>query len=578
MKRLLMLACCLLLVLGLSVPVSAAEGETRATSVQMIATVSGDGSCQVTSTVTLHLESAMEELVYPVPVNASNVTLNGSPVLTQKTEQARLVNLSKILGGMAGDFAFTVGYSIHSAVDPLPAQDEEGIDRVQLELPLLAGFAYPIDRLQFSITVPAVLDQPPSFISGYHQADIEKDLDYTVSGGNIAGRSWTALKDHETLKMMLIAAPEMFPQTRAELPSVETVTPIVYVLIGAAFLYWLLFLRNWIPLREYSAVAPEGIGAGQLGSVLTMAGPDLGLMTFTWAQQGYLLLQMDRRGRVLLHKRMEMGNERTAFEQKCFHALFARRDVVDTAGSAFVRLHQTVASQKAISQFLREKGAGSVKIFRILAASAGLLCGTCFGILLGNMLDYGWVFMSALSAVGLICSWQIQHWTHGVFLHHPSRLWTALGVSALWLVLGVGMGQFGLALLSVAIQLVAGLLAAFGGRRSEEGRLAMGQTLSLRSYLRTLSSRQITQMCQDNPAFFFDMLPSAMALGCERTFARRFGKGRLPECPYVVADGTRGLTATQWCQLMRQLLDGMTARQRQLPAETFRAVMRNYMK
>ena len=584
MKRVALFACCLLLIFCLCVPASAAEGETRATTVQIIATVSGDGSCQVTSTVTLHLETAMEELVYPVPLNASNVTLNGSPVLTQKTGQARLINLNKILGGMAGDFAFTVGYSIHSAVDPItaettePADAESAVTRLQLELPLLAGFAYPIDRLQFSITVPGIIDQPPSFVSGYHQANIEKDLDYTVSGGNIAGRSWTSLKDHETLKMYLIATPEMFPQTRAELPSVEAVTPIVYILIGAALLYWLLFLRNWIPLREYPAVAPEGIGAGQLGSVLTMAGPDLGLMAFSWAQQGYLLLQLDRRGRVLLHKRMEMGNERTAFEQKCFHALFARRDVVDTAGAAFTRLHQTVAAQKALPQLIHSKGAGSVKIFRILAAAAGLLCGTCFGILLGNMLDYGWVFMSILSVVGLICSWQIQHWTHGVFLHHGFRLWTALGVSVLWLVLGIGMGKFGLALLSVVIQLLAGLLAAFGGRRSEEGRIAMGQVLSLRSYLRTLSSRQITQMCQDNPACFFDMVPSALALGCHRAFARRFGKGRLPVCPYILASDTRGLTASQWCQLMQQLLEGMTARQRQLPMQTLRAVLSNYMK
>ena len=579
MKRLILLALCVMLIASVSVGVSAFEGETRATSVQMIATVSNSGSAQVSTTVALHVETPLEELHYPVPANASSITLNGSRVFTEKTNQARLVNLTKLLGGMAGDFTFTVGYSVANTVRPLAQTDSaaDSAKKLQLDLPLLAGFAYPIDQVQFSINLPGNITNQPGFISGYHQANIEKDLTYSVSGGNIAGRSWTALKDHETLNLRLTATEEMFPQTRVELPSLETITTIIYVCIGLALIYWIFVLRNFLPIREYPAVAPEGFGAGQLGTVLTMAGADLGLMIFTWAQLGYVVIQMDRRGRVLVHKRMEMGNERSAFEQKCFRSLFARRDVADTSGISFARLHQTVAAQKAIPSLLRKNG-GNGQIFRILAAVAGLLCGTCFGILLGNMLDFGWLFMSVLSFVGLICSWQIQHWTQGVFLHHRIRLWTALGMSVLWLILGLAIGQLSLALLSVSIQLIAGFLAAFGGRRSEDGKLAMGQVLSLRSHLSRLSSRKIQQYCQENPNYFFDMIPEAMAMGCDKAFARRFGKSRLPACPYIIASDTRGLTAAQWSQLMRQILDGMTARQRQIPTDTFRAVMRNYMK
>ena len=579
MKRLILLALCVMLIASVSVGVSAFEGETRATSVQMIATVSNSGSAQVSTTVALHVETPLEELHYPVPANASSITLNGSRVFTEKTNQARLVNLTKLLGGMTGDFTFTVGYSVANTVRPLAQTDSaaDSAKKLQLDLPLLAGFAYPIDQVQFSINLPGNITNQPGFISGYHQANIEKDLTYSVSGGNIAGRSWTALKDHETLNLRLTATEEMFPQTRVELPSLDTITTIIYVCIGLALIYWIFVLRNFLPIREYPAVAPEGFGAGQLGTVLTMAGADLGLMIFTWAQLGYVVIQMDRRGRVLVHKRMEMGNERSAFEQKCFRSLFARRDVADTSGISFARLHQTVSAQKAIPSLLRKNG-GNVQIFRILAAVAGLLCGTCFGILLGNMLDFGWLFMSVLSFVGLICSWQIQHWTQGVFLHHRIRLWTALGMSVLWLILGLAIGQLSRALLSVSIQLIAGFLAAFGGRRSEDGKLAMGQVLSLRSHLSRLSSRKIQQYCQENPNYFFDLIPEAMAMGCDKAFARRFGKSRLPACPYIIASDTRGLTAAQWSQLMRQILDGMTARQRQMPTDTFRAVMRNYMK
>ena len=198
MTRFLAILSCLILVLGLCIGVSAAEANgTRAYSVNVFATVSSDGSCDVTTTVTLHVDGPQTKLVYPVPVNASNVALNGSPVLTEKTEQARLVDLSKTLGGMSGDFSFTVTYSIHSAVHSVASEKEpeEGETlptsrKLQLELPMLSGFAYPIDQFQFSVNVPGMVNQNPSFISGYHQANIEKDLSYSVSGANIAGRSW----------------------------------------------------------------------------------------------------------------------------------------------------------------------------------------------------------------------------------------------------------------------------------------------------------------------------------------------------------------------------------------------------
>ena len=582
MTRFLAFLFCLVLVLGLCLGVSAAD-TNRAYSVNVFATVSSDGRCDVTSTVTLHIATPQEELVYPVPLNASNVNLNGSAVITEKTDTARLVNLSKHLGGMAGDFSFTVSYAIHSAVDPVVSQEttdaeESAPRRLRLELPMLSGFAYPIDELQFSVNLPGMVTQNPTFVSGYHQSDIEKDLTFSYSGGNIAGRSWTSLKDHETLTMYLEASEDMFPQTRAELPDAEGVTTLILICVALAFLYWLIFLRNWLPIQSYPSVAPQGFGAGQLGTVLTMTGAELTLMLFSWAQLGYVILRLDRRGRVLVLKRMDMGNERTAFEQKCFYHLFSRRDMIDTSAMSFQRMCQTVAVQRSAPQLFLRKGTGSVKIFRVLVAIAGLLSGTCFGILLGNMLDFGWLFMLVLSFVGLIASWHIQYWPQGMFLHHRSRLLVAGVMCLLWLAIGVAIGQFGLALLAVLIQVVGGFLAAFGGRRTEEGRMAMGQTLSLRRYLRKLSAAQVQQLCRDNPEFFFDMAPFALALGCEGAFARRFGKSKLPMCPYIQASDTRGLTAKQWRQLMRSLLDGMTARQRKLPMDSIRAVMDNYMK
>ena len=590
MTRFLAFLSCLILLLGMCIGVSAKETtDVYASAVSIFATVSYNGTCDVSTNVTIHTDATVKDLTFPVPITASNVTLNGKPVLTEKSGSARLVSLSRIIGNMPGDYSFSVGFTLSSTIHSLAAEATQATEateadtlptyrRLQLELPLLAGFSYPIEELQFSINLPGEITQPPRFVSGYHQSNIEKDLTYSVSGANIAGRNWNTIKDHETLTMFMDTNDAMFPQTRADLPVLENVTNLIGICVGVAFVYWLLFLRNILPIRLYPAVAPEGFGAGQLGTILTEAGTDLSLMVFSWAQLGYVILQMDRRGRVLIHKRMEMGNERNAFEQKCFHMLFSRRDVVDASGAAYRKLFQSVKMQYPARQLFRKKGILHTKIFRCIVAIAGLLSGACFGIILGNMLDYGWFFMMILSVVGLLCSWHIQFWPEGVFLHHSLRLWTASILSILWLAIGIVIQQAPLALLAVAIQFFAGFLATFGGRRTEDGHNAMGQTLSLRRYYKKLSEEKIRYLCQNNPDLFFDLAPNALALGCDKRLARRFGAHRLPSCPYIRVSNSQGLTAKQWSQLMRQILGSMATRQKKRPLENLNYVLDNYMK
>ena len=168
MTRFFALLSCLLLMVCLCVGVSAADN-TRATSVNIIASVSSNGSCNVTSAVTIHIDTPQDKLIYPVPANASNITLNGKPVLTEKSGQARLVDLGRGLNNITGDYSFTVGYSIHSVIrTQAPVSEETQSKRLLLELPLLAGFNFPIEQLQFSINLPGNNTQSPRFVSGYH--------------------------------------------------------------------------------------------------------------------------------------------------------------------------------------------------------------------------------------------------------------------------------------------------------------------------------------------------------------------------------------------------------------------------
>ena len=67
-------------------------------------------------------------------------------------------------------------------------------------------------------------------------------------------------------------------------------------------------------------------------------------------------------------------------------------------------------------------------------------------------------------------------------------------------------------------------------------------------------------------------------MGADRMFARRFGKLKLPECPYLVTGMDTGLTAAQWSKRMRTAVKAMDLRRRMLPLEKFTGIIQSLRK
>jgi len=557
MRKIICLVAALLLVFSLSMGVCASS----ATQIQTVATIAPDGVCQVTMTVSVQLDQSDPDLYFPIPENAYNVSLNGNRVGTAKADGQQRIDLSGILGGMTGNFGFTVNYSCTGVI----VTTEEGI--MQLQLPILSGFTYGVDTLNFSVTLPGMFTTLPAFSSGYHMANIEKDLSYRVDGATISGYTLKALKDRETLAMTLVVPPEMFTNLYTEVKSSEVDDIAMGVCIFLALVYWLIFLRAFPQRRQFCSAPAEGIGAGELGSILHLQGVDLTLTVLSWASLGYVYLEQDRRGRVLIHRRMDMGNERSPFEQRIFRDLFRRRTLVDTGSIAYAKLCREVANHAPSLQYILRKESGSLKIFRCINALVGIFGGMSMGIALsgGAMLQWLWILIFA--ALGAIFAWHIQQWGSCLYLWNRQKLWTACILSGLWLLLSIFATEPGVGFFVIAWQWIAGLLAAAGGRRTELGKHLKAQTMGLRRYLRSVSHPELQRICENNPEYYYTLAPYAIAFDVDQTFARRFGKDRLPECPYLNASRDGGMTAFQWNSELRRVARVMDQRNRQLKLE-----------
>ncbi|MBQ8748752.1 MAG: DUF2207 domain-containing protein [Oscillospiraceae bacterium] len=551
MRRTLVLVTLLCLVCSLAFGASAA---TYAKSVSIYATVSNDGTCQVTLTATLHLDQSVDNLRFPLPGKAGNITVNGARASSRVENGVRQVNLSRIIGKAMGDFTLNFTYSLPNLIVTNEAE------LLELQLPLLAGFAYPVQALEFSVSLPGAVTAKPAFSSGYHQANIEKDIYTTTTGATITGTSQVELKDHETLVMSLLVSEEMFPQKRIAPPNFQTVNILMGVFAALAVLYWILFLRNLPTWPVSRPTSPDGYNAGELGSVLHLQGGNLNMLVFSWAQLGYLLIQLDRNGRVSLHRQMDMGNERSAFEGKCFRLLFGKRDTVDAGSVRYAELYHTIARMKPnLSSFMHPK-AGNLTVFQWLSAFVGMFCGVSVAIGLSTGALLQWLLVIVLGALAFFSSLHIQRWAVSLLAPDRRPVWIALGLCGAWLGLSAIAGLLPVGFGMVLSQLFAGLLSALGGRRTPYGRQAMGETLGLYRYLWSVSSEQLRQICQSNPEYYHQMAPYALALGVDKRFSKRFGKLLISQCPYISTGVEAELRATQWNGMMRRVLRGMNTR------------------
>lgn len=564
MRRFIRLLLCVLLFAAVAVQAQAIE----ASEVTGVCTVASGGSCQVTLTALIQVDTPVEELTFPVPAQAMSLTLNGSRVRGKRTDTALLVDITKITGGMAGNFSVTLTYTLPDVI----VYPEEGIP--QMQLPILAGFAYPVSKLSFSVNLPGVITTEPAFSSGYHQTGIEEDLHFEVNNASVTGYSVRSLKDHETLTMLLPVDPQMFPRNTAQITATAFDDWGMAISVVLALVYWLLTMRCLPPRRVTSPVAPEGYTAGQLRSVLTLGGMDLSAMVLSWAELGYVFIQMDRHGRVLLHRHMQMGNERSTAERKRFAKLFGQKEMVDCSSMHYAMQCKKAAAQAGAAQALADLRTGNPRIFRGLCALTGVFAGMSFALTIGTGAILKWFLVILLAGAGGVCCYLMQQWAECLFLRERRKLWLALTMAGVFLLFGAAAKQLPMALTVLLIQALGGLMAFYGGRRTEEGRQLMSQTLGLRRYLRKVSREELARICSEDPDYFFTMAPYALALGVDQAFANRFGQMKLDRCPYLTTgmDGHR--TAQEWNELMVRTLERMDWRYQQLLTENLRRLLR----
>ncbi len=560
--------------------VTPARAASAASRVDVLATVNASGDCQVSMTVVLRLEAAAGSLSYPLPLEAKDITLNGGNVTTRRTASAIEVDISRITENVVGDFSLRFDYTLPQAVKVDAENWKDLMEKgkwnpllppeIKLTLPLLSGFDYPVEQLSFTVNMPTnAFTERPEFTSIYRQSSIASDLNFIISGSQIIGASTTTLNDHEGVTMTLVVPQEMFPSVSTYIRQGEPELMPMLVIAGVALLYWILTLFNK-PLHPVpTMVPPSGITAGEMGCRLTLAGGDLTMMVFTWAQLGYVLIQRDDKGRVLVQKRMEMGNERSPFENKVFNGLFGNRRVIDATGNNYAKYCSQVAQQISGEKVMYRFNSGNIKLFRWICCASHVFCGICVAMNMASNVTLQVVMALILGVFAAFSAWLIQGIAYRQHLRGKTRVYMGLVCVLIWWLLGVLCGQFWIPFGSSIAQWIFGFFAAYGGRRSDLGRRDANLVLGFRRYVKHIPNEDVSRLLRNDPDYFFNLAPYALALGVINPFAKAFVRRKFDQCPYLQTPVYGKRTAEEWAKLLAETADMMDAKSRRMLIESY---------
>jgi hypothetical protein len=177
-----------------------------------------------------------------------------------------------------------------------------------------------------------------------------------------------------------------------------------------------------------------------------------------------------------------------------------------------------------------------------------------------------------MTPFSMITAWLIQDMPYRTHLRGKVPVLIGFACMILWIILGLLCGQVWIPLGCVFGQMLYGFLAAYGGRRSELGRHDAGQVLGLRRHVKRLPKNEINRFLRNDPDYYFNYAPYALALGVINPYSRAFGNRKIDQCPYLITRTIGKRTAEEWGHILADTADMMDHLSRRMQVEKWFAV------
>lgn len=509
------------------------------------AELSETGKAKVSMTMQLTFTTATSEVTIPISeTDVNKVSVGDCRFKTVRSDSGVDVVL-KNKSGFLGTQTFLITYQI-------PERIEQGEEADLYDLRVISSrWDHGIGGCSFQLLLTAPAKTPPEVLvkSGYYGELTAAETSLEVSEATVSGSVGKRMA-YDSLELSLELPQGYFQVRSSRVPGIR-VTWVFVAMAGVfllALLYWRLLLRS--PRAgggDPRLLLPEGILPCQLPMVMDGVTCDVAAMILQWANLGYLSISVNRRGIVVLTRTMEMGSERSRIEQKFFRSIFGAKLRVAATPGRFRQAGErfSAAARRAMSREMFDRKGGNLFIFQV---PCQLLLAVSVGYLVSQILPEGAGFTVLAVLFGILSL------VYGLYVHKAlTALFSRRGISLkelpllagllLLLILGLVFGALLECLTGVAAIVCSGAVSAHGPRRNQRGMDAVAQAKGCRTFYQKVSWQRLQILQGENRRFFQAQLPSVVALGIDKQFAKRFERLPIPMPEWLNISGSAVMSA-----------------------------------
>jgi len=403
----------------------------------------------------------------------------------------------------------------------------------------------PIQNVTFTITMPKSFD--PSnlgFNLGYEgtQGYEQQYLQYSVDGNVITGSVNTDLPPGVGLTVRLALPNGYF--TGARQNSVASPVPPMLissvVLLAIAVLLAAFFLRRKKPVQTVEFYPPEGMTSADVGYVIDgiVEDKDVVSLIIYWADKGYLTIRQEEKSKNLTFEKVkDLPPGANHYERLMFDSMFEGGNSTSIKQLQY-KFYDTISSTKAMVKSKYQQSGNlifnkrSVALQNLMAflSSLPLVIMTFLGVYEStyDVVTTGIIGLIVLgigTALTSVYIKSIETWFSAKRSTRTGHLigW-AIGSAVFYLIVaGLAASEFGLyAFVPVAVSLLITFLAPHFRVWTDQGMLYAGRILGLKNFIQTVELDKLKMMVDENPQYFYNILPYAYVLGVTDKWSKQF--------------------------------------------------------
>lgn len=298
--------------------------------------------------------------------------------------------------------------------------------------------------------------------------------------------------------------------------------------------------KQVIPIVEY--YPPDNLNSAEIGYIVdqTADSIDLTSLVLYWASKGYLKFEQGLGNDYTLYKTKDIDENSSSYEKTAFNGLWSHGSNGSVSNNQLKdRYYKTISTAKMLlpAFFTGERSLVDAKSKHQSWLSAALVVISvilpCIASALYSMNFAATLPLCAVPIISILFIYNI--------IHSIEKNWYAKGIlTKMSLIIGVVVAStmlfmsshmiseinlvFNSMLFSVVdtLAIVNIIISVFIARRSDYGHQILERTLGFKDFLETAEKDKLEMLIDENPSYFYDILPYALVLNVTEKWADKF--------------------------------------------------------